>query len=277
MSEQNTTTAQTQTQDTTQAAGTQAAPVQTQTDWTTGFNDELKGYVATKGFKDTAAVLNSYQNLEKLIGHPQEKILKLPDNMEDPKALADIYNRLGRPADKEGYKLQAPEGGDKEFTEWAKGTFHEAGLTSKQAHALFQKYNEHVGNLTKAQSESYQADIAKQETALKTEWGAAFEQKVNSAKRAAKEFGVSAEAIDKLEKSMGFTGVMKFFDQIGSKLGEGSYINGDSNTGGSLTPEAARGKLKLLIKDADFQRRIANKDAAALMEWNNLNQMASPQ
>jgi len=48
-------------------------------EWYAGIADEgLRGYVQTKGFKDPGALAESYRNLEKLQGVPQERLLKLP-------------------------------------------------------------------------------------------------------------------------------------------------------------------------------------------------------
>src|SRR5690606_18358521 len=69
----------------------------TATDWTSGFSDDLKGFVQNKGFKDPASVLDSYRNLEKLMGTPKERLLRLPENMDDANAMGEIYTRLGRP------------------------------------------------------------------------------------------------------------------------------------------------------------------------------------
>ena len=82
-----------------------AAPVVTETpaapaapaDWTAGLPEEMKGYVQNKGFKDPSAVVESYRNFEKLMGVPQDRMIKLPEKAEDKAAWDSIYNRLGRP------------------------------------------------------------------------------------------------------------------------------------------------------------------------------------
>jgi hypothetical protein len=246
------------------------------TDWTTGLNDEMKGYVQNKGFKDPSSVLDSYKNLEKLMGTPKERLLRLPENMEDQQAMGEIYAKLGRPNSPDDYKIEADkQNGNPEFAKFLKNTFFENGLTTKQALGIVNKWNEMQTSYTKQVQEQQSAQNEQQMNNLKKEWGAAYEQKVNVAKRAARDFGVAPEVIDHLEKAMGFSGVMKFFDTIGSKLGEADYVSaGQNNNSFAMTPEAARNKLQALKSDPDFVKRYAAGDHTARAEMERLHKMA---
>lgn len=264
---------------------TQAAPAATTTtqaattDWTSGFNDDLKGFVQNKGFKDPASVLDSYRNLEKLMGTPKERLLRLPENMDDATAMGEIYTRLGRPQTPEDYKIEVPKDGDASFAKWAQGTFHELGLTTKQASALVNKWNEFAVNHQNGMTEKSAAEMQAQHDGLKREWGAAFDQNISVAKRAAAEFGISAEVIDKMESAMGFTQVMKLMHTIGAKLGEGEFVTNGSRGGsfnGALTPDQARNKINSLRQDNEFIKRYTNGDASAKAEMERLHAMAYP-
>lgn len=245
-------------------------------DWTSGFNDELKGFVQNKGFKDPAAVLDSYRNIEKLMGAPKEKLLRLPDNSDDAQAMSEIYSKLGRPGAPGDYKIAPKEGGNKEFAGWMENTFFEAGLSQKQTQVIVNKWNELQGNNAKASEEQFATQLKAQEQALQKEWGAAYEQKSIVAKRAVREFGVEPQVIDAMEKAMGFDKVMKFFDKVGSKLGEADFVTNSSGNSFAMTPEAARNKIKQLQSDTDFVRRLQNRDSGATNEWNRAHQMAYP-
>ena len=111
--------------------GATAAP-----DWTSSFQEQDKLYITQKGFKDPAAILDSYKNLETLMGTPKERLLRLPDKPDAPE-WGDIYDRLGRPKNANEYQFAKPaQGGaeNKEFTEWAQKLFHGQGLTRQQGH-----------------------------------------------------------------------------------------------------------------------------------------------
>ena len=123
---------------TTPAAGS----VPASTDWTNGFNEDLKGYTTSKGFKDPSAVVDSYRNLEKLIG-VKEKLLQVPDDLGS-KDMDAVWNRLGRPEKAEGYSFK---GADEGFDKWAKESFHKAGLTTNQAKSVIEQYDAYVSFL----------------------------------------------------------------------------------------------------------------------------------
>lgn len=248
------------------------------TSWTDGFDAETKGYIETKGFKDQKAVVESYRNMEKLLGVPREKIVRWPDNVDEPGALNEVYQRLGRPDTKEGYGLTVnKDGSNKAMVDTLQEMFHANGVSKKQADAF-------LSTVAKIEAEGKAAHDAKIEAAgkaaeesLKREWGAAWEQKTSAAKRAAREFGLSPESIDKMEASIGYTELMKFLDTVGSKLGEGSFHNpGGGNQTLIHTPAAALNRIQALKSDEAFTKRLDNKDAAALAEWSRLHKEAFP-
>lgn len=258
------------------AAATTPAP--TATDWTSSLSPELKGLVETKGFKDPGMALESYRNLEKLVGTPQERLLKLPEKADDA-AWGDIFNKLGRPSKADEYQFQLPkEMGDENTAKWAKETFHKLGLTKTQAEKLMTEWTQQNKAMLEA---SENAKITKNETennTLKREWGMAFDQNINVAKQAVREFGLDSETIDKLEDALGFAGVMKFMHQVGSKMGEDSFTVGDRRQSfGALTPDAARHQINALRADNDFIRRYTNGDVEAKQKMEKLHQMAYPE
>lgn len=269
---------------TTAAPAAAAAPAQNGTvatqavaappDWLSGLSDDAKGYVQNKGFKDPAAAIDSYRNLEKLMGVPKERLLKLPEKDDDP-AWAEIHTRLGKPASADEYKI---DGENKDFAKWAKGTFHELGLSKKQAETLFGKYNDYAKGLGEKQSQAMAERLQQSEAGLKKEWGAAFDQNLMTAKKAAMAFGLDAATIDKLESAMGYDGVMKFMHSVGSKVGEDSFVSsGQSARGfGAMTPEQARNRIASLKQDKEFAAKLSNGNAEARNEWDRLNQWAMP-
>lgn len=243
-------------------------------DWTSSLNDDFKGYVQTKGFKDPGQVLDSYRNLEKLMGAPKERLLKLPEKADDP-AWNEIYGKLGRPEKADEYKV---DGWDDESAKWAKDNFHKLGLSRTQAEKLVASWNERTEAQKQASLDAHQAKIAADDKQLKTEWGQAYDQNTQLARRAVKEFGMDAATIDKLESVLGFAGVMKHMYTIGAKLGESPYVasnsNGASNFNRFLTPEAAKSRINTLRADSDFTRRYINNEAAAKYEMEQLHKMA---
>jgi hypothetical protein len=261
---------------TTSSAPPAPAAAPASSDWTTGFNDDLKGYVQNKGFKDPSVLADSYRNLEKLIGAPQDKILKLPADMKDQAAMAEIFNKLGRPGKPEDYKLNLPEGSGEEFGKWARGTFHELGLTASQAEALSTKWNELQAAQAQSQTGATEATFNQQREALKKEWGAAYEQNAKIVDKAAQALGVDAQTLDALKASMGVDKAMKFLHSIGTKVVEDAFVSGkDGNQFGAMTPEAARSRIAQLQSDPDFSSRYLRGGATERAEMDRLHQMAN--
>lgn len=258
-------------------AATAASTPQPASDWTAGLNDEMKGYVQNKGFKDPASVLDSYRNYEKLMGVPKERIAKIPEKDDDAAGWDEVYNKLGRPLKPEEYKIES-FGGEKndEVTGWAKKTFHELGLTRKQAEAFAAKLDGYTSETMKSQTLQEQAAVEKAQSDLKREWGSNYDQNLKVAKFAATKFGLKPEVVEAIEKVAGFPETMKFFQSLGATVGEHSFVGGDSaGAPGRMTPEGARSRIQELIQDSDFARRYTSGDSKAVEEMNNLHVLAS--
>lgn len=247
------------------------------TDWTTGLNDEFKGYVQTKGFKDPSMVLDSYRNLEKLLGTDKAQLLRLPQK-EDAPEWNEVWSKLGKPAAANEYKV-GDDKGDKAFQDWAQKTFFELNIPKKQAEALATKFNEYQKSGIDAQTQNQQMQIQQQDLELKKEWGKAYEQNIAVGKKAVQAFGLDGEMIDKLESAMGYAGVMKFMQQLGSKVGDDSFVSGQGQNGfrGAMSPAQAQSKIQALKGDTDFIRRYTSGDAIARDEMEKLHQFAYPE
>lgn len=244
-------------------------------DWTSGLNEDLKGYVQNKGFKDPGMVVDSYRNFEKLMGAPKDRLLKLPEKMDDAEGWKAVYDKLGRPAVPSEYKLEVPKGEEATYNKW-KETFHELGLNQKQVDKLMGQFNSNAKESAEQIAKQYESKIELDTAYLKKEWGQAYEKHVAQAKAAAREFEMDGETINKLESAMGFAKVMQLMQKIGSKLGSDTFVSGDktSGFGGVMTPEMAKNRINALKTDADFVRRYSRGDVAAKDEFDKLHRMA---
>lgn len=243
------------------------------TPWTASLNDETKGWIENKGFKDPASMIDSYRNFEKLMGVPKERLLKLPEKEDDP-AWADIHSRLGKPKDAKEYDLKDVK--DEKFAEFSKNAFHKLGLTKKQGEALAAEWKNYHDLAQKAADESFEAKATEEENALKKEWGPAYDQNLNIAARAATAFGLDEATIDGIEKSLGYQKTMALFQKIGSKLGEGSFISGSNPGNGALTPAAALSQIQELMRDSAFSAKYAQGDSEAKAKMEALHKYAFP-
>jgi hypothetical protein len=259
------------------AAATTTTAVAPSGNWYDGFPEETKGYVQNKGWKDPSATVESYRNLEKLVGAPPEQIIKLPKSDAPPEAWNDVWNRLGRPTEPKGYGFQAPEGDTSGFSDWAGKTFHELGIPESMGKQLAAKFGEFQQSVMAKQQEGQQANVAAEASALKTKWGAAHDQNVGVARMAAQNLGLDGATIDGLESVMGFAKVMELFHTLGSRMGEGNFVTGGTQgVGGILSPEQAMNKIQALRRDPEWSNKYLKGDAGARAEMEKLHKWAYP-
>lgn len=259
---------------TTTVAPTTTAPAPS-TEWTAGLNDELKGYAQTKGFKDPAAVLESYRNFEKLQGVPSDRVLKIPESMDTPEGRA-IWEKLGRPKDAKDYSIEIPkEYGDEQLVEWVRSVADKGNMTQKQVETFVNEWNARSEAIVKAENEKVTAEYQAQEANLKRDWGQTFEQNINVARQACNSIGISKEQVDAIESALGYEGTMRLLHKLGSATGEAQFVSGQSN-GGQVGPEQAKSRIAQLQTDKGFISRYISGDTEAKREFERLHQIAYP-
>ena len=236
-----------------------------------GLSEENKSFVANKGFKSYDDVVTSYINLEKYQGVPADKILKMPDENNADEVNA-FYKKLGRPDKAEDYKFEIAEGQDDSIAKAIAPELFKAGLSQKQAAAIYKTLEAAKIEQSKA---AEQAAI-KAEEDLKSEWGTNYDNNLKAAQQAAKIAGVTAEQIEALQKATDYKTVMNMFKNLASKFGEDALRGAGDNkpTGFTLTPQQAREKIEQLKTNKDWVQKISSGDKAALQEYNELTKIA---
>lgn len=224
--------------------------------WLAGAPEDLTAYVATKGWKDPATAIESYRQLEKHMGVPADKLLRLPDFDKAEKADLDaFYGKLGRPANAADYQVKLPENAseaNKASVEFLKSAYHELGLNQKQAAALTDKLFQNQAQQQEAQQQAVQAKFTEAEETLKRSWGAAYEKNQVVAKNAAEAFGLDQADVDVLKSILG-PKATEFLYTVGSKMGEDQFVGQGTNNGfGTMTPGQAREEIKRLQSDQEF-------------------------
>lgn len=208
-------------------------------------NEELRGQKALQDFKDVDGLAKSYLHLTSMIG---KKVSDL-----SPEELGEIYGKLGRPESAQEYSL--PDSVNEELKGWYQDSAHKLGLTQEQARNLAESYME----LEQAKMSEHQAAIEAQQDEwigqLKSEFGGAFDKRVETAKKAVEAFG-GAE----LKAAMDSTGLgnhpamVKAFAQIGKEMLEGGLTQTEATATFGLTPEDAKQKISNLKRDPEFMK-----------------------
>lgn len=247
-----------------------------------GFQDpEVKGYAELKGFKDPEAVVRSYRDLEKLHGVPKERLLKLPEKMDDAEAMEAVFTRLGRPEKPEGYELpKISESQPEDTVPFLQETFHKAGLSPSQATRVAEALAERAKSTTEAHQQKLSEVHADKEAALKQEWGAAYEQNMGQVVKIAQAMGLDEQEMLALEDTLGVDKVAKglygLIGKFGIKLGEDDPSAGDNGAQFALSPAAAQARIQFLKGDQEWTQKYLNGSPEHVAEMNRLQRLAFP-
>jgi hypothetical protein len=249
-----------------------------------GLDTDSMALVNDRQWKGVPDVLTSYRNLEKLIGVPPERVIKLPGDKDPAESWGAVYDRLGRPKAATDYKIPLPEGDTGEFAKAIAPIFHEAGLSQAQVQKIAEKHNALMVEQTKKATEAAKATQERELVELKAEWGADYDKHNDTVDKAAAAFGMTKEHAAALKQAMGPKAAMKFLHAIGSKIAvEGQFVAGDKGGGGgfeTMNPQMAEAKIKANMKDRSFMERFNSADPVvrgeARQEMDRLHQQAYP-
>jgi hypothetical protein len=221
-------------------------------------DNELKQDPSLQQIQSVEDLAKGYVHAQKLVG--KDKI-PLPKDENDTDAWNDVLKKLGRPNDPSEYQLpelsedsavQLPEGMDN----WFKNKAHELGLTNKQARELWSGYISDVAeNQVQQQTQQAQQQKEQAEAELKKEFGNAFDEKLQDARTALKQYDTDGSVTKALEQSgLGNNpAVVKMLSQIGEAFREDKV--GGSSKSFSRTPQQAQQEIQDLRMDKNFMQQ----------------------
>lgn len=246
--------------------------------WLAGADETTVGYAQNKGWTEPTQVLDSYRNLEKLLGADKaNNAVILPKEGADPKEWSAVYDRLGRPTGPDGYKVEVPPGGDPNFQNNVLAKIHELGLSKTQGETLVNWYNNEVmGQVNAMQAEAAQ-QFQMEDAQLKSEWGSAYTQNLAQAQQGARALSLDAPTIDKLSSALGHKATMGLLQKIGSGLKEDSLATGQGGFGNALTPAQAKAQIQTMMSDRDFVAKYTSGNAEAKAKMSELHKFAYPE
>lgn len=204
--------------------------------------EELREHPSISPIKDVENLARSYVNAQRLIGADK---IAVPVNPTD-EDLDRIYDRLGRPESPSDYGIEVD--GNVVTEELATNyadIAHKLRLTPDQAKGVLDYYKSSVEQ-SGAQSLEL-AEAAKEQTveSLRSEWGRAFDQKVEAAAKVAQEFADPE--------------MFNITLADGSKLGDNAEF------------------IKAFAKIADFRQSVTSEDTVAEMSQSSVMTPATAQ
>lgn len=247
-------------------------------------DSETLGYLQNRGWDklpaDKAALeaIKAHREAEKLIGAPQDQLLRFPKDAADLEGWNKVHARLGVPEKSTEYDLSAVKFADGRtigadeitvFQTMAK----ELNLPAATAQLLAQrliKVSETEGAKFSAENE---AKLAQENEKLAANWGAGSAANKIVAENAMAKFGITAEQHAALEKTIGYAATMEMFRDIGTKLGEDRFVRSGSSAGGALTKDEATYKMSQLQNDSLWYNKFVKGDVLAIKEFNDLTRV----
>ncbi len=147
--------------------------------------EEIRDHPSLSPIKDVENLARSYVNAQRLVGADK---IPMPVNPTD-EDLDMIYDRLGRPESPDGYEIDVDgnivnENIAAEYKDFA----HKLRLNPQQAKGILEFYKSHVENASVQAAEINEQQIENVESELRSEWGRAYETKVQAAQSAVRDF-----------------------------------------------------------------------------------------
>lgn len=214
----------------------------------------------------------------------QERVPELivKPSPDDEAGINALYNMLGRPEKPEEYpipKVEPPQGTNitlnNEPIEAFRGIAHKYGLTKKQFEGIVTEMSK--GNIEQAVVIQQQRDADLQ--SLRTEWGAAFDQRLNQVKELSKKTGAPPVFQDALSKMLVDANTLKWLHSVAESLqGREPKSGSDMNNTNVLTPVEAQAQIDEMYNNKDHPWWTPSHPShkAAVQRMLELRKLADP-
>jgi len=228
-------------------ASVPTAPV----DWRTGLPPDLQTDKTLSQIKDVPTLAKAYVDAQKMVGGS----IRLPGEKATPeerqKILDDVYAKLGRPENADGYQIAhppLPEGAtwDERGESLMRGAMHQAGLNTRQAQLMYDTYARMIeGQARELVVRNLQGQVESVK-ALKQEWGPAYNRNLDLVHQV-----VHTRADDALRSMLDATGlgnhplIVRAFLALAEQDAEDGIIAGDVM--GVTAPGIAQVKLDEIL------------------------------
>ena len=198
----------------------------------------------------------------------QERVpgLMQTPNLEDPDSLNATFGKLGRPEGADGYKT--PEGVDlpPEQLGEIKALAHKANMTQHQ----FNDYLSTVSETHKTAAEQATAKHQEAITALKGEWGAAYDQRVGQVADFLKTNGTTpAYVIEALEAGSLPADQVRWLHSLADTVSneDGQFHRQEGDTGQPmLSPEEAKMRVAEIVDRMYDRNNPPSSDEVAILD-----------
>jgi hypothetical protein len=223
--------------------------------------DGLRAEPSLQSFDSVDKLAKSYVHARKMIGGDPDRMLQLPKE-GDEDGWNQVYNRLGRPEDADGYNFDLGDGEQSPDVADFKNVAHQLGLTNDQAKTMLGIYNQISENDLAEEQDQFDEMNIEYLQEIQKEWGDEFSKNSELARRAFQNF--ASEELMEVMKETGLSNhpeVLKTFSRIGQVLSEDNILPGTRGAIGGMTPVHAEETIASRMADQEF--RTAYLDGAS--------------
>ena len=222
-----------------------------------------------KNFGSLEDMAKSYVSAAKMVGLDKAQLLRIPSE-DTPEAMAEVWNKLGRPETADKYEIKAFEQVkdyiDPDKVTAIKEIAHKHGVPAKALEALGEWYANDIAGVLGASKEAEDNRIAEYQAVAKQEFGAAYEEKIALAQKAVKSFGGDEliKVISENEVAFEHPAVIKAFAAMGEQMAkiatqtkeDNGFLPSNGASSGHMTPSEAKAELAALESSDNFMKII---------------------
>lgn len=185
------------------AAAGAPAPAQAAPWYGSDATDDVKSFVAGKGWDSPMKAITSYRELEAFRGVPAERLLKLPEKADAPE-WADIRAKVGwkAPEKPEDYEIATPAGYPVEYAQSIAQTAHKLGIPKDALTALATENDKAIQAYQAQQDQTIRSRIDAADASLKQSLGDKHGETMELVQRELTRVGLSPEIVEAVESSL---------------------------------------------------------------------------
>ena len=236
--------------------------------WFEGADTDTVGYITNKGWQSPADILQAYRGAEKFISAPVDRRLVIPDVNADEITKNAFAEKLGRPKEAKAYEFTLGENNNG-WDDALKESFFKHGIPADAAKGIMADYAAKSAADIKTQQDAAVAAVQTDHGKLQSEWGAAFAQNMEQARKGRAVLGWDDATVDSVSQALGHGKLMKTLQQIGARSGEAEFVdsgNKPSGYGNNMTPAQAKARRDELMTDPAWVKRYTSGGKAEAAE-----------
>lgn len=247
--------------------GNPPAPIEFPANWKQGLPAELQADSALSVIHDIPSLAKSFIHAQKMIGADK---IPVPGKHATDADWRAFYQRIGHPEKLDDFKVELPKdsGFDQPFMDEFRKAAHNLNILPAQAQKLVDWFATESNKAAQNMQAQFAAKDQEGLKALKTEWGAAYDQKLAKANLALAELG-GEEAVQFVQAAglQNNRHLITLLAAAGELLGE-DKVRGTTTTtagAGKFTPAEAKERYDAIMRDMShpyYDKNHANHLAA---------------